>query len=372
MATPELDFITVQGFKSIASQEGLALGKINVVIGANGSGKSNFIEVFSFLNAIRQGQLQSYTGKAGGADGLLHYGAKVTDNIKIGMSWDGGTNGYEIVLKPTADDSLFAEKEWVSYWDKDKYPDPFNSLLVEELVGREARISLESRLPITNWVRKRLLSWRVYHVHDTSRTSKIRQTSDLNDNKFLRPDAGNLAAFLYLLKEAHPSSYRLIVRTVQQIAPFFGDFQLEPSRLNPSKILLEWSHRDSDKYFNAAAFSDGTLRFIALATLLLQPLELRPSIILMDEPELGLHPFATTLLAGMVKSAAATSQVLMTTQSPLLLDQFEPQDVLVANRSQGGTVFSRLAPDSLATWLEEYSLGQLWEKNELGGRPVQE
>jgi len=216
---------------------------------------------------------------------------------------------------------------------------------------------------------KRIERWRLYHFHDTSSTSSMKKTGDLHDNRLLRSDGSNLAAFLYLLKERHATAYSLIRRTVQRVAPFFDDFVLEPLALNPNKIRLEWRHDGSDKYFDASSLSDGTLRFIALATLFLQPREYQPSLLLVDEPELGLHPYAITMLGGLVKMASVDVQVILSTQSSLLLDQFEAQDILVAERAGPATGFSRLDVERLQAWLEDYSLGQLWEKNELGGRP---
>ena len=197
----------------------------------------------------------------------------------------------------------------------------------------------------------------------------MKKAANVNDNRFLRPDGSNLSAFLYYLSVKHPDSYRLIVDTVRQAAPFLRDFQLEPQLLNPETIRLEWRHQGSDAYFDASALSDGTLRFIGLATLFLQPQIHRPSVILVDEPELGLHPYAITLLGSLVKHVAGETQVIVSTQSPLLLDQFEPEDVLVADRVDGATQLSRLDAERLESWLDDYSLGQLWEKNELGGRP---
>ena len=197
----------------------------------------------------------------------------------------------------------------------------------------------------------------------------MRKTSKVDDNRFLRGDGSNLAAFLYFLKQKHEAAYSLIRRTVQRVAPFFDDFVLEPSNLRPDDIKLEWRHRISDQYFDAAALSDGTLRFIALATLFLQPLQLRPSIILADEPELGLHPGAIEILAALMQQSSVNTQVIVSTQSSRLLDRFEPADVLVADRVDGGTTFTRLEAPRLEKWLEDYSLGELWEKNEFGGRP---
>ena len=219
-------------------------------------------------------------------------------------------------------------------------------------------------------IQDHLQRWRVYHFLDTGASSPIKKHNDLHDNRFLRPDAANLAAFLYLLHEKHSSEYDLIRRTVRLVAPFLEDFRLEPLALNPDKIRLEWRHQRSDAYFDASSLSDGTLRFVALATLLLQPESLRPSVILVDEPELGLHPYAISLLAALVKQAAVKSRVILATQSPILLDHFEPEDVLVTDLVAGQTTFRRLNSDDLEVWLEDYSLGQLWEKNELGGRPA--
>jgi predicted ATPase len=371
MLSQELDYITVKGFKSFATVEKLPLRPINVVIGPNGSGKSNFIGVFAFLNAVREGHLQDYVAKAGGAEKILHFGSKVTKAIELHISFNGEVNQYKLALSPTEADELFPSAEWVYFWDKARYPQGGVGTTVERN-GKEAGISRASSRGIESWVRTHLARWRLYHFHDTSAGSPMKKTASLNDNLFLRPDGSNLAAFLYLLREKHQEDYGLIRGTVQRVAPFFDDFQLEPARLKPDSIILEWRHKNSDAYFDANAFSDGTLRFIALAALFLQPEIYRPSVILVDEPELGLHPYAITMLASLIKQASSKTQVIVGTQSPLLLDHFRPEDVLVANRVEGSTQLTRLESAKLATWLEDYSLGQLWEKNEIGGRPAKE
>jgi predicted ATPase len=323
------------------------------------------------LNAIREGRLQDYVSKAGGAEKLLHFGSKTTKVIEIHISFQKGVNQYEIELGPAPGDQLYPVDETVSFWNKHCDPDnPYREGLIS--YGREAGISHPTVKKIASYVRDHLQSWRLYHFHDTSAGSPMKKTASLNDNRFLRPDGSNLAAFLYFLHEKHPEAYGLIRGTVQRVAPFFDDFQLEPARLKPDSIILEWRHKNSDAYFDANAFSDGTLRFIALATLLLQPEKYRPSVFLVDEPELGLHPYAITMLASLIKQASTKTQVIVGTQSPLLLDHFRPEDVLVANRVEGSTELTRLESSKLSTWLEDYSLGQLWEKNEIGGRPAKE
>ena len=363
----ELDYITVRGFKSIESIEELEIGPLTVLIGPNGSGKSNFIGVFSFLNALRAGRLREYVIKAGGADKVLHFGSRVTEQLHIHISFQEEVSQYQIELEPNGRDELLPQSEFGFFWDKARYTRPYSEAIESE--GREAGISRRAPRGVPRFVQQHLDSWRLYHFHDTSANSPMKKTADVNDNRYLRTDGSNLAAFLYLLQERHRDSYDIITGAVRQAAPFFVDFALEPKLQNPNTIILEWMHTGTDAYFDAASLSDGTLRFMALATLFLQPVEFRPSVILVDEPELGMHPYAITLLAALMKQASIESQVIVSTQSSLLLDHFEPEEVLVAERVDGKTQLNRLESSELEPWLEGYSLGQLWEKNELGGRP---
>jgi predicted ATPase len=371
MPANALDYVTIRGFKSIASLEKLELRPVNILIGPNGSGKSNFIGAFSFLHAVREGRLQEYVTSAGGSEKLLHFGSKTTKEISFHLSFMNQVNQYELKLAPTEDDSLFPSEETVYYWNE-TYPRTYSTALSPRQKRLEAGISSPNLEGTAGWVRERLEGWRLYHLHDTSSSSPMRKTAKVDDNHFLRSDGSNLAAFLYYLHETHQESYGLIQRTVQRVAPFFDDFRLQPLKLKRDDIKLEWRHRNSDQYFDASSLSDGTLRFIVLATLFLQPESYRPSAILVDEPELGLHPFAIGMLASLIRQASVETQVIVSTQSSLLLDHFQPEDVLVANRVEGSTKIARPDPRQLATWLEEYSLGQLWEKNELGGRPVRD
>jgi predicted ATPase len=213
-------------------------------------------------------------------------------------------------------------------------------------------------------------SWQVYHFHDTSATAKVKQIQPINDNRYLRSDAQNLAAFLYLLQQQkrYSDRYQKIVKTIRLVAPFFGNFVLRPKVDNPDTIELEWTEQGSDIPFKAHHLSDGTLRFICLATVLLQPESFQPETILIDEPELGLHPYAIQVLAGLLRSASRSKQIIVSTQSVQLLNEFDPGDVIVSDRTDGSTMLHRLDAKQLDTWLEDYSLGELWQKNILGGR----
>lgn len=307
---------------------------------------------------------------AGGAEKVLHFGSKNTGAVYLHLSFGGEINQYQLRLSPTADDGLFPSEETAYFWNKTKHLSPFSTALSPRELRREAGISAPTQEGVSAWVRERLGGWRLYHVHDTSLSSPVRKTAKVDDNEFLRPDGSNLASFLYYLREVHRESYTLIQKTIQRVAPFFDDFQLKPLKRKADDIKLEWRHKGSDQYFDASSLSDGTLRFIVLAVLFLQPDAYRPSIILVDEPELGLHPYAIGMLASLIRQSSARTQVIVSTQSSLLLDHFDPDDVLVANRVDGGTQVSRLDSTQLAAWQEDYSLGQLWEKNEFGGRPV--
>ena len=362
-----LDRISIKGFKSIRSAE-LEIRPINVLIGANGSGKSNLLEAMAFLRAIRMANLQRYVGIAGGADRLLHFGAKKTGQMTFHVSFNKGVHQYDLTLGLTDTNNLYPLREGVYYWDKEKYQCPGRRPLSP--YGNEAGIIQPFIQDVGSYVQRQLISWRVYHFHDTGSTSLLKRTADLNDNLYLRPDGSNLAAFLYLLRETNAVEYGLIRRTVQLAAPFFDDFALEPQRLNEETIRLEWTHLGNDDRFDVSSLSDGTLRFIAIVTLLLQPVEKLPPVILLDEPEIGMHPAAITLLASIIRSVSVDTQVILATQSPILLDHFDPEDVVVANRVKGATEFSRLDAEQLEVWLDRYSLGELWEKNDLGGGPT--
>ena len=377
---PRVDSITIEGFKSIGRADNLRLGPINVLIGSNGSGKSNLVEAFSLLQTIRAGNLQSYVTRSGGADSILHFGSKRTEFLTVHVWFEteesGVSNGYKAALASTEDDRLYPVSESVYFWDKNKYHLPMERSISGQ--GLEAAISDVASIPVdqTRWisqyVSRHLDQWRIYHFHDTSVNSPMKKMADVNDNRYLRPDGSNLAAFLYYLNQKYESSYRMIRNTVRLAAPFLDDFLLSPQSLNENKIRLEWKHIGSDDYFDVSSLSDGSLRFIALATLLLQPLDLRPSVILLDEPELGLHPYAITLLASLIRQASVDTQIILATQSPILLDHFDPQDVLVAERVNVRTEIVRLDSEKLRVWLLDYSLGELWEKNEIGGRPARE
>ena len=356
----KLDMLTVRGYKSIKELEAFKFRSLNVLIGANGAGKSNLLSLFRLLGAVADGNLQVYVQKQGGPDALLFGGRKRTPWIDAICSF--GDNGYWVRLAPTTDNRLIFEREETLFkgiMDQFNYP---------QLSGYAEAWLSDSREPRNRFICGTLQGWRLFHFHDTGDTAAVKLPHPSNDNLRLKPDAANLAAFLARLHKEFPGEYGRIVDTVRLAAPFFGDFVIRDPL--PQTVELEWTERgDPDTPYRAHVLSDGTLRFVCLTTLLLQPLALRPDTILIDEPELGLHPYAINLLAEMLKTAAEPGQVIVSTQSVELLNNLAPEDVIVADREDGASVFKRLDADDLTDWLEDYTLGELWKKNVLGGRP---
>lgn len=383
MATDYLDRLTIRGYKSIRELVDFRLRRLNVLIGANGAGKSNFIGFFRLLSQMIEGSMNLHVGRNGGADSFLYYGRKRTPSLSAELFF--GNNGYKFELQPTQENRFVYAKESF-YWNMQG-----DMLLGTGHEETKAKPGTWGRT--YQYVVPPIRSWQIFHFHDTGENAPVKGEQALNENQRLRFDAGNLAAFLYRLKyekcrdyyaqnelgsaklkdsdePAHTASYEMIVRTVRLVVPFFKDFLLRPKPDNAAMIQLEWQEQGDDFPFRAAHLSDGTLRFICLATLLLQPDGFMPSTIIIDEPELGLHPYAIRVLADLIKRASERHQVIVSTQSVELLNEFTPQDVVVVDRADGQTSLHRLSEGELGEWLDDYSLGDLWKANQFGGRPA--
>ena len=340
------------------------------MIGANGSGKSNFIETFSLLNAIQNGRLQYYVKRAGGADNILHFGANQTNSMSILVSFEDQRYQYMIELQRDQLDSIFPSREVIYSWNEEQQEEACDELM--NGISMEAKICDSGLTGPPRYIQKHLEQWKVHHFLGTEVSSPIKNHCDIIDNLYLRHDGSNLAAILYLYRKHYHNSYHKIRKTIHLVTPFIDDFILRPMASNKEKIRLEWRHKDRDGCFDRSSLSDSSFRFIALATLLLQPSEKRPSVILLDEPESGLHPYALSILASLVRYVSVETQVILATQSSLLLDHFEPSEVIVASRVNGATELTRLDECGLESWLQDYTLGELWRKNEIGGRPSPE
>ena len=362
--------VILNGFKSIREMN-LELRPLNVLIGANGAGKSNLVSFFKMLSEMMGGRLQRYIGASGRAQSILHFGPKVTTQMEatLELEVDNGVDVYAMRLFHAAGDTLIFADESLSFLQTGLVKPRALSLgsgHSETRIGQEA----DRGDPTAKAFRYLLNHCRVYHFHDTSLTARVRQYCYVGDNRWLMPDAGNLAAFLLRLREMNGAqAYSRIVTTIRLVAPFFNDFDLEPAGPNNTDIILNWRDKGSDQVFGPHQLSDGTLRAMCLVALLMQPEEDLPDLIVVDEPELGLHPYALNVVASLFKKVSHHTQVLIGTQSSYFLDNFDPEDVIVVNREGNESLFTRLDPEKLEGWLEEYSLGEVWEKNVIGGGP---
>ena len=363
--------LKLRGFTSIAEMN-LDFNDVNVLIGQNGAGKSNLIKFFRMLSYMLSspvGGLQNYIANNGWASALLHDGPKRTPQIEAALTLetDQGSNEYEFRLFHAAGDTLIFADEACRFNAKGlsttAKPQRFGAGQREAgLLARADAASKKTARTILSLLRQLV----VYQFHDTSYNARIMGRCFVNDGRYLKSDGANLAPFLLHLKNEKPKHYIRTVETIRQIAPFFGDFVLDP---DGDKIILQWREQDSDMVFLPNQASDGTLRAMMLVSLLLQPTDNLPSLLILDEPELGLHPTAITIVSELIQAVSHHCQVLIATQSPMLLDQFAARDIVVVQRDGRRSEFSRLDEENLADWLDEYSLSDLWSRNVLGGKP---
>ncbi len=352
-----MDFIEIKGYKSIRDTR-IDFLPINILIGANGSGKSNFISFFDFLNKLYNRKINDYIALKGGDNKILHKGKKTTNSISFKVEFNHGKNGYSAKLESGNDGFVFTDERLI-----------FNSD-----TGRDiSRSDTEARIKTTDnyrakYVIQYLNGFRKYHFHDTGSNSPFTQRSNIeNDIYFLYEDGMNLAAFLYDIQLENKIVYNRIIKNIQSIAPYFSDFYFKPNSEN--NLRLQWTNRFNDIIFGADDLSDGTLRFIALSVLFLQPS--LPDTIIIDEPELGLHPAAISKLAAMIKSVSSKKcQVVVATQSTDLISHFLPEDIITVDQINGESIFKRLNKNSLKKWLDDYTIDDLWKRNIItGGQP---
>lgn len=363
-----LNKLTIRGFKSIQNLEDFELGQLNIIVGANGAGKSNLISFFKMMKLFMAGNLRSYVNEQGGAGDLMFNGIKETDKIDVRMFFK--SMPYSLTFVRTLKDELIVEREEAGepMW---RYTPPSDAMYANQLslMTDMAAIAKEKDgfdPGIANYVYDCIEDWKIYHFHDTSSRAKMRGYEIVQDDDYLREDAANIAPFLLKLKQKHQHSYVSILKAVQTVLPYISDFNLTPREMGPAvKVALAWFQKGTDYPMQPYHLSDGAIRFICLATALLQPSP--PSMIIIDEPELGLHPEAIALLAELIISAAKRTQVIIATQSPLLLNYFSIQDIVVTKRIAGSSVFERLNESDYTHWLENFNLGELWTKNVIEG-----
>lgn len=345
--------LKLQGYKSIKDLK-INFENINIFIGGNGAGKSNLLSFFGLLKNIGNLELQNTIMKQGGAERILYNGKKVTDQIYFVSEF--GHHAFYARLVPAQGDTMILGQQGL-------YDISERHTLYASDGFRELKDSgLVKKFHLLDQIE-------VYHFHDTSPSSPMKSSCSISDNERLLSDGRNIAAVLYRISKQYPDEYQQIVDIVNMVAPYFKDFCLRPNPLQPSIIQLEWYKNGSESVFNADQLSDGTLRFIVITTLLNIPEEMCKNIVCIDEPELGMHPYAITLLSEMIKKYASRHQIFIATQSTDFINEFSASQLIITEEKNGETFFQRLDEMQLAEWLSEYSLGDLWKKNVIGGRP---
>ena len=373
MRSIELHNITIKGFKSIKELNSFDPRSLNVFIGQNGAGKSNFIAFFRFLANMLNGtgNLAEYTGMQGGASELLFDGPEMTPHMSASLAIKSltGLSEYYFRLSHASGDSfIFSEERFRDLSDfKDDSQIPWLDLgagykeagIIRTEAKWDTRLTLKKML-------QRLI---VYQFHNTTFSSPIRNNkADLENGWFLEEDGKNLAAVLYELGNNQVMIYRKIVDILRLIMPFFDDFNLYPEY---NKIYLRWKEKGSEKTFVASHTSDGMLRAMALVTLLCLPQERLPGVMFVDEPELGLHPSAISIISDLFKGVSEFCQVFIATQNADMLNEFAVEDIVVVSRNERESIFKRLNEEELSEWVNDYdyNLATLWNKNIIGGRP---
>ncbi|HXS37262.1 MAG TPA: AAA family ATPase [Flavipsychrobacter sp.] len=344
--------IDIKGYKSIKDLT-LPLRTINILIGANGSGKSNFLSFFDFLKQVYNRNLQEFVALKG-IDTFLHKGDKITQEISTHLYFKK-TNGYSFTIKKGDTGFIFTE-EGMWYSNNPYYS---NNAQIASF-GPESSLRFQS-MPRAYYIRTYMDQLVKYHFHDTGENSPFNKESNIENDKYnLYEKGSNLAAFLFNIQKSNAIVYNIIVKTIQSIAPYFLDFFFRPE--SNGNIKLRWQSKYSSSIYGVNDLSDGTIRFIALTVLFMQPT--LPETIIIDEPELGLHPTAIAKLSGLIKSAAAKQcQVIIATQSTDLISHFEPEDVITVDQIDGESVFERLNSEKLKAWLEDYTIDDLWKRN---------
>ena len=365
-----IEKLEVNGFKNFANAA-VELKSCNLLIGGNGAGKSNLLSLLKMFRALARGELQLFVEKAGRANDVLHRTLPPTKFLEVNLVLRTTTSKdrYTVRAERTQDDRLIIRREEIEKFDsagQSRGTQGHDNPERESWLSDAALLPGEPRLFPPMLI---LTGLRVFHFAESAFAAPAAFDCDFGDNHELREDGGNLAAYLFFLQNYHTSIYQRIIHTIQQALSGFGGFVLQPPTQNPPRIRLRWRMKGTEGDYGAHLLSDGTLRFILLTTLLSQPTDRLPNIIAIDEPELGLHPAALNLVASMIRVASHHSQVIVSTQSAALVDYFEPDEVIVVHRQQAASTLERLSEDRLSDWLREYTLGQLWEKNVIGGGP---
>ena len=370
------------------------LQPLNVLIGPNASGKSNFIEVLELLRATPT-DFAAAIRDGGGAQEWLWKGddrsSPATIEAETGPSMVTGqplryrlsftTTGLRVhILDEAIEEATHEGVEPYFYYTFQQGRPVINIRVrtpgeqTEERTVQWDERSLDQSVlaqrkdpdlyPELFWLGWQFQQIQTFREWTFGRYGALRQPqrADLPE-KWLLPDCSNLALVLNQIEhQAGPVFNKHLKR-------FFPRFERMSSPISGGTVQFYLHESGFVAPVPPTRLSDGTIRFIAMLAILLNPSP--PPLVCMEEPELGLHPDAVAMLADLLVEASQRMQLVVTTHSDALVSALtdQPAAIVACERPGSGTVLRRLDPEKLASWLEDYRLGDLWRMGELGANP---
>ena len=365
-----IESVHIKGFRSLADVRLDRIPNPMVLLGTNGAGKSNVLRFFEMLKEMAHLRLGEFTLRQGGSDDQLFGGARLTQRIEATVFFRTtlGRSRVMFVLQHAHPDQMTITGEQFRSLDPEDSENDAVYLFFDQPVGYESAFVQESGSSTADMrLRKAaglLADCAHYQFHDTSDCAPVKTRWDVEDNHRLLGHGGNLASVLLSLQKNEARRFDLICKQIALVVPDFNGFQ---NVEHYGKTILRWRSKATGKTIGAHLTSDGSLRCFQLVTLLNLPDALLPRIVLLDEPELGLHPAAVALISQMVKSLAGRRQVIVATQSPHFVDAFGLKEVVVLELRDGRTEATKPDPSRFSRLLKDYSTGELWWKGVLGG-----
>lgn len=372
--------ISIKGFRRLANVQ-LELRPLSVLIGANGIGKTSVLDVFSLLASSAQGSLNVALGELGGLSALITYDS--ADELALGISMeiekDAQTQSYSLAIQPRGHSYIIAEEVLHQVHG----PFEYNSV---ESHGGDVRYHEKGEVIRPTWdhnpletslaqvpkvflwpedFRRRLASSTFYHALDVEPRSPVRLPQPMRPAGLPGKNGEDLIPCLYYLREANRDRFEAIEDSLHAVFPDFERLDFPP--VAAGTLALVWRDRRFSKPLYADQLSEGMLRFLWLVTLLQSP-DL-PTVTLIDEPEVSLHPELLNLLADLFREASQHTQLVVATHSDRLVRFLKPSEVVAFDSANDGMAKLTWADKlDLEEWLAEYSLDEVWSRGLMGGR----
>ena len=382
--------IHIQGFRRLFDVD-IKLNPLNVLIGANGSGKTSILDVFSLLANSASGKLNESLSEQNGIDANLSNLAAANAGKSQFMSFELAMHvpsykpiEYRLAISPQGASYKIADELLSQYGGR---PEPFKHIVAhhDNVVYYEWKLSKKG-LVRPNWeynpkesalsqvpkmfrepedFRKRLASSTHYHVLDVSRRAPIRLPQQMRDATLPGHDGEDLVSCLFTLRETDPDRFELIEATLRAGFPSFERLNFPP--VAAGTLAMTWKDRNSKYPFYMHQLSEGTLRFLWLVTLLHSPG--LTEVTMIDEPEVSLHPELLSLLADLLRDASNRTQLIVATHADRLVRFLQPSEILTINTNDEGASEVICADElDLENWLKEYSMDEVWRMGRIGGR----